>query len=248
MSRRGAVVTVQLINPTALSEGGMQEMVLPVALHSPLIVFKQQLLACTGIEPSGQVLILCDLNDPDRNSDVQLDSSYDNMTLRDCRFVNGSVLTLHALGISNERAQQIQTEAQARRVEAELAAEQMYKDSRMLHTPVTSAQANHSFNGIIFDIRSKDAHEVEVLSISLGGMLGRIRIFARNCRWDKGVPKDSEDNFGGHHPGVSSEGWELVAEKRCLPSWERHFEIWLDKPFKIQPHARHAFYCHSDLP
>ena len=77
----------------------------------------------------------------------------------------------------------------------ELAAEQMYKDSRMLHTPVTSAQANHSFNGIIFDIRSKDAHEVEVLSISLGGMLGRIRIFARNCRWDKGVPKDGEDSF-----------------------------------------------------
>lgn len=248
MSGRGAVVTVQLINPTALSGGGMQEMALPVALHSPLMVFKEQLSACTGIMPSGQVLILCDLSDPDRNSDVHLDSSYDSMTLRDCRFQNNSVFTLHALGLSNERAQQLQAEAQAKKMEAELAAEQANKHSIMLRTPVTSARADHSFNGIIFDIRSKDAHEVEVLSISLGGMLGRIRIYARNCRWEKDIPSDYSDNYWGHHPGISEQGWELVAEQRCLPSWERHFEIWLDKPFKIQPHARHAFYCHSDLP
>ena len=103
-------MVVQLINPTALSGGGMQEMALPVALHSPLTIFKEQLASCTGISPGEQVLILCDLSDPDRNSDVHLDSAYDNMSLRDCGFKNGLVFTLHALGISAERAQKLQAE------------------------------------------------------------------------------------------------------------------------------------------
>ena len=110
-------MVVQLISPTALSDGGMQEMALPVALHSPLTIFKEQLASCTGISIAEQVLILCDLNDPDRNSDVHLDSAYDNMSLRDCRFQNGSVFTLHALGLSAERAQKVQAEARAKKAE-----------------------------------------------------------------------------------------------------------------------------------
>jgi hypothetical protein len=47
----------------------MEEMVLPVALHSPLEVLKEQMQDITNILMTDQVLILCDLNDPERNND-----------------------------------------------------------------------------------------------------------------------------------------------------------------------------------
>jgi hypothetical protein len=248
MAGRGVSVIVQLLSPTGVTEGRIEEMSLLVALHSPLSVFKQQLSAATGIDPGDQVLILCDLSDPDRNNDIHLDNAHDNITLRDCRFRNGSILTLHALGISAEKAQVMMSQAQAAKREADLAAEQANIGSTQLQTQVPAHRADHSFNGIIFDLKVKDAHEVDVMSISLAGMLGRVRIFARDCRWERGVPADTNDNYWGHHPGVSSDGWKVVADQFCRPSWDRPVEIRFNEPFKMMPHSRHAFYCHSGLP
>ena len=41
-----------------------------------------------------------------------------------------------------------------------------------LITEITAAKANHSYNGIIFDIEVKGPFEVELHSVSIGGMLG----------------------------------------------------------------------------
>ena len=43
-----------------------------------------------------------------------------------------------------------------------------------LATDVTVADADHSFNGIVFDIMAKDSYEIDITSISIGGMLGRV--------------------------------------------------------------------------
>ena len=104
MAGRGCTVIVQLLNPSvgdgneAATGNGVEEISLPVALHSPLFVFKERLQELCGIDVPDQVLILCDLTDPDRNNDLLLSQDYTTIKLRDCGFKSGSVLTLHALG------------------------------------------------------------------------------------------------------------------------------------------------------
>ena len=253
MAGRGVSVIVQLLNPSILkSEEGkddkVKELSLPVALHSPLVIFKERLCEVTGIDPSGQVLILLDLSDPDRNNDKHLDDAHDNMTLRDCGIVNGSICSLHALGISSERAQTLMKDALIELEEKKMQEEIARKGSVVVNTSVTAAQADHSFNGIIFDIESKDAHEVEIMSVSLAGLLGRVRIWARDSSCHSNPPPARSNNYWGHHPGISQLGWTLVADEVCLPSWDRPTEISFNKPFKLLPRSTHGFYCHSGLP
>ena len=134
MSGRGCTVIVQLLHPSgaAGSAGGLgaaggggddlsEDISLQVALHTPLGIFKSRLQDICGISPGDQVLILCDLTDPDRNNDTHLGMDYDNISLRDCRIRANSVLTLHALGVSAEKRAALlkdaanQKEAQDRR-------------------------------------------------------------------------------------------------------------------------------------
>ena len=69
MAGRGAVITVELLG----EEGNTEALHLPVALHSPLQVLKEQLEQLTSIPIRDQVLILCDLTDVERNNDVLLE-------------------------------------------------------------------------------------------------------------------------------------------------------------------------------
>ena len=85
------------------ADGNYEEMSLPVALHSPLSVFKERLAECSDIRIEDQVLILLDLTDPDRNHDRVLNTDYNNISLRDLHFDNNTVLSLHALGSSAEK-------------------------------------------------------------------------------------------------------------------------------------------------
>ncbi len=67
MAGRGVNIIVKV-----LGQGESGEMQLPVALHTPLEVLRVQLAQYTGIGVLDQMLILCDLSDPDRNKDVSL--------------------------------------------------------------------------------------------------------------------------------------------------------------------------------
>jgi hypothetical protein len=105
-----------------------------------LIVLKEQLMGIVGIPTQAQVLILCDLTDPDRNSDVLL-TGRDDTTLRACGIRNGSTLTLHALGISAELKQKLTRDAIAtKKVEAVSTVPR-----HVLNTPISAAEANHRY-------------------------------------------------------------------------------------------------------
>jgi hypothetical protein len=120
---------------------------------------------------------------------------------------------------------------------------------KTLHTDVTAAQANHSYNGIIFDVESKDTYEINVHSVSVGGMLGRVRVFARDQPWEHGKADNSvPSHWWAHRESLSTSGWELVADQFCHPSWDKPIEIVFTKPMHLYPHERKAIYCHSGLP
>jgi hypothetical protein len=89
MSGRGCTITVQLDNPR-------RDLKLSVGLHTPLHVLKTQLARVTNIRESNQVLILLDLSDPMRNSDVMLEAEeVDRYSLREIGICEGSTLSLH---------------------------------------------------------------------------------------------------------------------------------------------------------
>lgn len=138
MAGRGCTITVKFLGGTS-SHGQVEDISLPVALHSPLIVLKDQLHSLVSISPSDQVLILCDLTDPERNSDVLL-IGRDNLSLKDCGIRHGSILTLHALGMSAEKQQKMMNSAFEAKVSDE---EDSLIPVHSLETAVSAADANH---------------------------------------------------------------------------------------------------------
>lgn len=177
MAGRGCSITLQVLR----DDGQTEETSLPVALHTPLFVLKGQLADMFGISVETQVLILCDMTDPNRNSDVVLDQ--DDFVLRECNIRNGSVLSLHRLGAEpppppieeeeGEEEEELEPNA-GPEGESEHAITSTGFNAYSLVTHVTSARADHSYNGLVFDIRALGAYEVLVKSLSFGGMLGHV--------------------------------------------------------------------------
>ncbi len=140
MAGRGASIVIKLLGGSC-GNGETEDISLPVALHSPLQVIKEQLVTIVGIPIADQVLILCDLSDPERNSDKLLNGS-EFMSLRDIGIQrNGSVLTLHALGMSAERKQLMAKEALS--IKAPNAMSANTEKIHVVETETTAAQANH---------------------------------------------------------------------------------------------------------
>jgi hypothetical protein len=139
MSGRGCTIVIKVLGGS-LGNGEVEDLSLPVALHSPLIVLKEQLMSIVGIPTQAQVLILCDLTDPDRNSDVLL-TGRDDTTLRACGIRNGSTLTLHALGISAELKQKLTKDAMATKKGEAVST----MPRHVLNTPISAADANHRY-------------------------------------------------------------------------------------------------------
>lgn len=245
MAGRGCTITVKVIGSCGSSDG-VEDIRLPVALHSPLEVLRQQLEDLVGISLRDQVLILLDLSDPERNHDVLL-VGRDHQSLRACGIRNNSVLSLHALGLSAETRQKM--------IRAALLKAGSHKnDSQLeeitsLSTYTEARQADHSFNGIIFDVMCKSPYEVEIASISIAGMLGRVRIFARDRPWEADKPpRPAANHWWAHTDAVSTVGWTMVADVTCRPSWDLPFEISFTQPVKMLPNSVRGFYCHSSLP
>jgi hypothetical protein len=137
MAGRGCTITIKFLGGST-SQGRVEDISLPVALHSPLMVLKEQLHSLVLIAPNDQVLILCDLTDPERNSDVLL-IGRDHLPLKDCGIRHGSVLTLHALGMSAEKQQKMMASA----FEAQLMEDQSSIPIYVLETAISAAEANH---------------------------------------------------------------------------------------------------------
>eukprot|EP01039_Chlorochromonas_danica_P009872 gene9872-10918_t len=261
MAGRGCTITIKLLRGSSSSSSSTtnnntntttstnttstssEDLSLPVALHSPLFVLKEELATIVSIPTHLQVLILCDLTDRDRNSDILL-AGRDHQSLQECGIRHGSVLTLHPLGMSAELRFNMTQQALA-----DLQNPQVENDLLLLETDIPPDLADHSYNGIIVDLASNGPYEVWITSISIAGMLGHVRIFARDCPWGehKTTPRPSI-HYWAHQVNLPTDGWELVAEKQCRPSWDKPLQITLARPIRLLPYQRRGLYCHSNLP
>lgn len=171
MAGRGCSVKIQILRQEDGQDVFTDEINLPVALHSPLSVLKELLQDVAHIIVANQVLILCDLTDPDRNRDVHLDSSRDELTLFQCGVQQGSVLALHALGLNTASISRFDDLHKNRK---EAAVNSDPRPIQTVSTAIKPDRANHSYNGIIFDVACKSPFEIDVVSVAVGGMLGRV--------------------------------------------------------------------------
>jgi hypothetical protein len=115
----------------------------------------------------------------------------------------------------------------------------------------TPAHTPHVSAGVIWDVHANSHSEVTVTSVSVGGMLGRVRIFARAGSW-RGDTADHAARLiatgWGQRYDLDATGWALVADEECAPSWDIAREIRLSTPVRILPHHTRALFIHSNLP
>ena len=164
MAGRGCNITIQVLR----GGGNVESISLAVALHTPLSVLKDQLEKMINIPVHLQVLILCDFTDVNRNNDILL--SEDEQSLRACGIQEGSVLTVHHLVNSSSTVSNDNNNADS----SGIISSTLPKDHYILSTDIDARYADHSYNGLIFDIRAQGSFEVEIHAICLAGMLGRI--------------------------------------------------------------------------
>lgn len=236
MAGRGCNISLVVYSDNGVMSSTLS---LPVALHSPLIILQQQLEETTGISKENQVLILCDLSDLERNNDILL-TGKENWTLSQIGIKKNSTLTLHPLGIQSKITRSCkQLKEQVAKAD----------NSVVLSTRITPAQANHAYNGVIFDVFSKGPHEITISSISVGGMLGPVTIFARDSPWEEGkIEHGPSPHWWAHTESLSRSGWHQIAKLNCSPAWDKCFEIKFQTPVVLQPYMRRGLYVHSSLP
>ena len=105
-----------------------------------------------------------------------------------------------------------------------------------LTTRLGPKEADHSYNGIIFDVESKAPYEVVVTAVWVAGMLGNVRAFVRDQPWSGHDlrPKARQSMWGNRYI-IEKEGWEQVADVQCSPSWDKCREIIFDEPLRLLP-------------
>jgi|EP01046_Picozoa_sp_COSAG06_P043313 hypothetical protein len=161
---------------------------LNVARHAPLYILMDELAAKTGVAAELQSLVLID--EEDETDSRLLDN--EDMPLYHLGVRDGSRLLLTALEdtpdwqeptmVSDSRQEDIDADAEAAaqffvlepprgspRAMAPKALESrpsVYR--RRLDTPIQPRRANHSFNGVMFDVKPKGPFEVMVSSIWVG--------------------------------------------------------------------------------
>lgn len=119
---------------------------------------------------------------------------------------------------------------------------------KLLTTQKTPQGAEHSFNGVMFDVEAKGSYEVVLDSVHVGGMLGHMRVYACWGSWT-GDPTSTRHRGYGHQYDVrDQEHWKLVASVRCKPMWNSTTEVQFDQKVRLLPGQRRAIYVHSALP
>jgi len=100
------------------------------------------------------------------------------------------------------------------------------------------SNANHTFNGVVFEVRAKSQVAVtRVESFWVGGDLGEITIWANpNYR-----AKQKQDQ------GPTAKDWTNVAAGIYEPNWTDAAEVKLTQTVDISPGGTMGFYIHSAL-
>eukprot|EP01051_Picozoa_sp_SAG22_P015402 SAG22_NODE_2006_length_3154_cov_5.008183_1_plen_516_part_00 len=122
--------------------------------------------------------------------------------------------------------------------------------ARNLVTPIQPRAANHSYNGVVFDVRSAAPYEVVITSIHLGGMLGQVRVFASGRDWHRGEFTRLASRCGWNNSNnvLRRDEWELVGSKLLPAAWDGTRELKLRKPIRLLPGQTRGVYLHSGLP
>ena len=253
------------INITCEFEGDL--LCLNVARHAPLYILIDELSEKTGVQAELQSIVLIDEHD---ETDSRLLDNGDiplyHLGLRD-----GSRLILTAL---DDVADWQETEIVPVPKQAELTQDPMAEffllqppagspraaapssvsptqavHRRRLDTPIQPRRANHSFNGVMFDIKPNGPYEVMVSSMWVGGMMGSVTVWACDQAWcgDDNSQRVASSWGHGYHI-VDQSHWEQIAARYCPPSWDIPAEIVFDHPVRIKPGQIRALYIHSALP
>lgn len=85
-----------------------------------------------------------------------------------------------------------------------------------LTTRIAPKDADHSFSGVIWDVESHGPFELCLTSVSVGGMLGRVRVFARESSWRgaNGEARLVNTHWGTQRVDLDPSGWVVVAGAR----------------------------------
>ncbi len=120
----------------------------------------------------------------------------------------------------------------------------------VLTTAKAPREAEHSFNGVMFDIEAKEPFEISVHSVHVGGMLGTMSVFACSESWCGDERSLHQYNAYGRQDYAIRDGnsWERVYHSAHKPMWDSTTEIKFDKPIVLLPGTRRGIYVHSALP
>eukprot|EP01043_Picozoa_sp_COSAG02_P014531 COSAG02_NODE_601_length_19715_cov_445.701315_18_plen_441_part_00 len=120
----------------------------------------------------------------------------------------------------------------------------------VLTTDKAPREAEHSFNGVMFDVEAKEPFEISVHSVHVGGMLGTMSVFACSESWCGDERSLHQYNaYGRQNYDVRDEdSWERVYHSAHKPMWDSTTEIKFDKPIVLLPGTRRGIYVHSALP
>jgi hypothetical protein len=99
-----------------------------------------------------------------------------------------------------------------------------------LRTRIGPRTANHSFNGLLFDVRGVGLEDVLVHGVVVGGEIGNYVIFAREGSWRQGYTHE--------------EGWTKVAEGHHAPA-PSGCELALTQPVLVRSGQTCAIFVHS---
>jgi hypothetical protein len=51
------------------------------------------------------------------------------------------------------------------------------------------------------------------------------RVYARDRPWEADQPTTASPHWWAHQAGLSTVGWECIADENCRPSWDKPFEV-----------------------
>jgi hypothetical protein len=120
----------------------------------------------------------------------------------------------------------------------------------ILTTDKAPREAEHSFNGVMFNIQAKEPYEITIHSVHVGGMLGTMSVYACTESWCG--DERSLHHYGGYgrqnYDVRSEDSWERVYHSAHKPMWNSTTEIKFDKPVTLLPGTTRGIYVHSALP
>ena len=167
-----------------------------MALHSPVSVLKAQLAKLTQIAAHDQDLThVMEEWAQGANGQPVLSTEEIRMTgdgaLGSYGLRDGSVIRLIPLSgfeeavPDGEDEEESETDAPAGLLEASMS-------SHSIMSTIGPAEADHSYNGILFDISAKAPFQVAITSVHVGGMLGHITIFACDKEWEEDYEEENQ--------------------------------------------------------